>query len=291
VENEIVTERKPASQFLSFDGRVAVVTGAGGGIGRSHALELAHRGAFVVVNDLGTQVDGSEPSSGAADGVVAEIRASGGEAIANYDTVSTPEGGAAIVAAALAAFGRLDIVVNNAGILGDAAFKNMTPERVDAVLDVHLRGAFHVLMPAWSVLRDQSYGRIVNTTSGSGLFGNFGQANYGAAKAGLLGLTRVLAIEGARNGILVNAIAPIAHTRMTASQIDEAMGPELISPVVAYLAHEECRVSGHIYSVGGGRVSRVFLGMTTGITDAELSAEQVAAAIDVIDDPAEFVVR
>jgi NAD(P)-dependent dehydrogenase (short-subunit alcohol dehydrogenase family) len=291
VENEIVTERKPPSQLLSFDGRVAAVTGAGGGIGRSHALELARRGAFVVVNDLGTRVDGSEPSSDAADSVVAEIRAAGGEAVANYDSVSTPEGGAAIVAAAVGAFGRLDIVVNNAGILGDAAFKNMTPERIDAVLDVHLRGAFHVLMPAWSVFRDQSYGRVVNTTSGSGLFGNFGQANYGAAKAGLLGLTRVLAIEGARNGILVNAIAPIAHTRMTATQIDEAMGPELISPVVAYLAHEECRVSGHIYSVGGGRVSRVFLGMTTGITDAALSAEMVADAIDVIDDPAEFVVR
>lgn len=291
MENEIVTERKPGSQFLSFDGRVAIVTGAGGGLGRSHALELARRGALVVVNDLGTRVDGSEPSSVAADAVVAEIRAGGGEAVANYDSVSTPEGGAAIVDTAVSTFGGLDIVVNNAGILGDAAFKNMTPERVDAVLDVHLRGAFHVLMPAWPVMREQHYGRIVNTTSGSGLFGNFGQANYGAAKAGLLGLTRVLAIEGARDDILVNAIAPIAHTRMTAAQIDQAMGPELVSPVVAYLAHEECRVSGHVYSVGGGRVSRVFLGMTTGITDPALSAERVAAAIDVIDDAAEFVVR
>jgi NAD(P)-dependent dehydrogenase (short-subunit alcohol dehydrogenase family) len=291
VENEIVTERKPESQFLAFDGRVAVVTGAGGGLGRSHALELARRGAFVVVNDLGSRVDGSELSSDAADGVVAEIRAAGGEAVASDESVATPEGGAAIVETALTAFGRLDIVVNNAGILRDAAFKNMTVEQVDAVLDVHLRGAFHVLMPAWPVLRDQGYGRIVNTTSGSGLFGNFGQANYGAAKSGLLGLTRVLAIEGARNGILVNAIAPIAHTRMTANQIDEDMRPDLVSPVVAYLAHEECRVSGNVYSVGGGRVSRIFVGMTTGITDADLSAEQVAGAIDVIDDPSEFVVR
>jgi NAD(P)-dependent dehydrogenase (short-subunit alcohol dehydrogenase family) len=291
VENETVPKRKPRSRFLSFEGRVALVTGAGGGIGRSHALELARRGAFVVVNDLGTRVDGSEPSSDAADGVVAEIRAAGGEAVANYDSVSTPEGGAAIVAAAVKTFDRLDIVVNNAGILGDAAFKNMTPERVDRILDVHLRGAFHVLMPAWSVLRAQNYGRIINTTSGSGLFGNFGQANYGAAKTGLVGLTRVLAIEGARDGILVNAIAPIAHTRMTAAQIDQAMSPELISPVVAYLAHEECRVSGHIYSVGGGRVARVFIGVTAGITDTALSAEQIAEAIDVIDDPSEFEVR
>jgi NAD(P)-dependent dehydrogenase (short-subunit alcohol dehydrogenase family) len=276
---------------LGFDGRVAIVTGAGGGLGRSHAMELARRGARVVVNDLGGAVDGTGGSSTAADSVVAEIEAAGGEAVANADSVATPAGGAAIVQCALDAFGRIDVIVNNAGILRDAAFKNMTPELVDPVIDVHLKGAFNVLRTAWPLLREQSYGRIVNTTSGSGLFGNFGQTNYGAAKAGLMGLTRVLSIEGANNNVLVNAIAPIAHTRMTAGQIDETMGPELISPLVAYLCHESCSTTGHAYSVGGGRVSRLFLATTTGITDPELTAEKIASRIGDIDDGAEFVVR
>ena len=180
---------------LTFDGRVAVITGAGGGLGRSHALELARRGAHVVVNDLGGAVDGTGGSASAAEQVVAEIRAAGGEAIANTDSVATPDGGAAIVQCALDTFGRIDIVVNNAGILRDAAFKNVTPELLDAVIDVHLKGAFNVLRTAWPRLREQNYGRIVNTSSGSGLFGNFGQSNYGAAKAGLMGLTRVLSMR------------------------------------------------------------------------------------------------
>jgi NAD(P)-dependent dehydrogenase (short-subunit alcohol dehydrogenase family) len=184
---------------LTFDGRVAIVTGGGGGLGRSHALELARRGAHVVVNDLGGAVDGTGGSTTAAEAVVAEIAAAGGEAVANAASVATPDGGAAIVQAALDAFGRVDIVVNNAGILRDAAFKNVTPESLDAVIDVHLKGAFNVLRGAWPLMREQNYGRIVNTSSGSGLFGNFGQSNYGAAKAGLMGLTRVLSIEGARN--------------------------------------------------------------------------------------------
>src|SRR4029077_17436716 len=200
---------------LIFDGRVAVVTGAGGGLGRSHALELARRGAQVVVNDLGGAVDGTGGSASAAEQGVGEIRAAGGEAVANADSVATPDGGTAIVECALDTFGRIDIVVNNAGILRDAAFKNVTPELLDAVIDVHLKGAFNVLRTAWPVLREQNYGRVVNTSSGSGLFGNFGQSNYGAAKAGLMGLTRVLSIEGARNNVMVNAIAPIARTRMT----------------------------------------------------------------------------
>jgi NAD(P)-dependent dehydrogenase (short-subunit alcohol dehydrogenase family) len=276
---------------LGFDGQVAIITGAGGGLGRSHALELARRGASVVVNDLGGTVDGSGASAGAADQVVDEIRAAGGEAVANVDSVATPEGGAAIVQSALDAYGRIDVVVNNAGILRDAAFKNVTPELLDPVIDVHLKGAFNVLRTAWPTMREQNYGRIVNTTSGSGLFGNFGQSNYGAAKAGLVGLTRVLSIEGARNNVRVNAIAPIAHTRMTAGQIDEAMGPELISPLVAYLCHSSCDITGQAYSVGGGRVSRLFLGMTTGITEPALSAEMIASRIDEIEDTGEFVIR
>jgi NAD(P)-dependent dehydrogenase (short-subunit alcohol dehydrogenase family) len=276
---------------LGFDGRVAIVTGAGGGLGRSHALELARRGAAVVVNDLGGAVDGTGASSSAAEQVVTEIRAAGGEAVANADSVSTPEGGAAIVAQAVDAYGRVDVVVNNAGILRDAAFKNVTPELLDPVIDVHLKGAFNVLRHAWPRLREQGYGRIVNTTSGSGMFGNFGQSNYGAAKAGLMGLTRVLSIEGARDNVRVNAIAPIAHTRMTSGQIDEAMGPELISPLVAYLCHASCEITGQAYSVGGGRVARLFLGMTTGITEPGLSAEMIAARIDEIEDTGEFVIR
>jgi NAD(P)-dependent dehydrogenase (short-subunit alcohol dehydrogenase family) len=276
---------------LTFDGRVAVITGAGGGLGRSHALELARRGAHVVVNDFGGAVDGTGVSASAAEQVVAEIRAAGGEAIANADSVATPDGGAAIVECALDTFGRVDIVVNNAGILRDAAFKNVTPALLDAVIDVHLKGAFNVLRTAWPHLREQNYGRVVNTSSGSGLFGNFGQSNYGAAKAGLMGLTRVLSIEGARNNVMANAIAPIAHTRMTEGQIDESMAPELISPLVAYLCHASCAVTGQAYSVGGGRVSRVFLGMTTGVTDSALTAETVADRIDEIDDTREFVIR
>jgi NAD(P)-dependent dehydrogenase (short-subunit alcohol dehydrogenase family) len=276
---------------LTFDGAVVIVTGGGGGLGRSHSLELARRGARVLVNDLGGAVDGTGASASAAQQVVEEIRAAGGEAAASTDSVATPEGGAAIVQCALDEFGRVDAIVNNAGILRDAAFKNVTPERLDPVIDVHLKGAFNVLRHAWPMLREQGSGRIVNTSSGSGLFGNFGQSNYGAAKAGLMGLTRVLSIEGARNDVKVNAIAPIAYTRMTESQMDENMRPDLISPLVAYLCHESCAVTGQAYSVGGGRVSRLFVGMTTGITEPDLSAEMIAARIEEIDDPAEFAIR
>lgn len=276
---------------LAYDGRAAIVTGAGGGLGRSHALELARRGARVVVNDVGGSVDGTGESATAAELVTSEINDAGGEAVSNADSVATPEGGAAIVQCALDAFGRIDVVVNNAGILRDAAFKNVTPELLDPVIDVHLKGAFNVLRHAWPLMRAQNYGRVVNTTSGSGMFGNFGQSNYGAAKAGLMGLTRVLSIEGARNDVRVNAIAPIAHTRMTSEQIDHAMLPELVSPLVAYLCHESCPITGQAYSVGGGRVSRLFLGMTTGITEPDLSAELIAERIDEVESTDEFVVR
>jgi NAD(P)-dependent dehydrogenase (short-subunit alcohol dehydrogenase family) len=192
------------------------------------------------------------------------------------------------------AFGQVDILVNNAGILRDAAFKNMTADHFEAVLSVHLSGAFNVTRAVWPVMREQNYGRIIQTTSGTGLFGNFGQANYGAAKMGLVGMMHVLAIEGARNGITVNAIAPIARTRMTEDIMGEAgkaMDPELVTPVVVYLAHRSCERTAHIYSVGAGKVSRVFIGVTKGIEDAALTAETVAEHIDEIDDPASFTIR
>jgi len=279
---------------LRFEGKVAVITGAGGGLGRCHALELARRGARVVVNDIGAAADGGRETQTAAESVVAEITALGGTAVANADSVATRAGGAAIVQAALDSFGRVDIVINNAGIVRDAAFKNMTPEIVDPVIDVNLKGAFNVLQAAWPHLREQGYGRVVNTSSGSGIFGNFGQANYGAAKMGLVGLTHVLTIEGAKNGIAVNAIAPIARTRMTEAALGktgDTYDPELVTPVVVYLAHETCDRSGHIYSVGGGRVSRVFIGLTPGITDRKLTAESIAESIDQVDATEGFAVR
>ena len=279
---------------LSFDGRVAIVTGAGNGIGRLHALELARRGAQVVVNDLGGAMDGTGSSATPAEAVVAEIEAAGGEAVANADSVATPEGGESIVRTAIERFGRIDIVINNAGILRDAAFKNTTPDLVDPVIDVHLKGAFNVTRPAWLHMLDQGYGRIVNTSSGSGLFGNFGQSNYGAAKMGLIGLTRVQAIEGGRKGIYVNAIAPIAKTRMTEEIMGEggdAYAPELITPVVVYLAHESCDRNGNFYSVGAGKVSRVFIGSTVGIEDPQLSPESIAEAIDQIDATSDWQLR
>ena len=264
---------------LGYDGKVAVITGAGGGLGRSHALELSKRGALVVVNDLGGSVDGQGGSHTAAQQVVDEIKAAGGEAVANYDTVATPEGGKAIIQTALDTFERVDIVINNAGILRDAAFKNMTPELLEPVIDVHLKGAFYVTHAAWQHMRDQNYGRIVNTSSAAGIFGNFGQTNYGAAKAGLVGFTRVLAVEGAKNNIKANAIAPVAKSRMTEDLLGplvDKLGPEFITPVVAWLAHEECEVSGEVYSCGGGHVARVFTGVTPGYTDTEsLTVEDI----------------
>ncbi|EHI10524.1 short-chain dehydrogenase/reductase SDR [Mycolicibacterium thermoresistibile ATCC 19527] len=279
---------------MTFDNEVAIVTGAGRGLGRCHALELARRGARVVVNDVGSDVDGTGASASAAQAVVDEITAAGGTAVASTDSVATPEGGAAIVKTAMEAFGRVDILVNNAGILRDAAFKNMTPQQVAAVLDVHLAGAFHVTRAVWPIMREANHGRIIQTSSGTGLFGNFGQANYGAAKMGLIGMMHVLAIEGARDNIAVNAIAPIARTRMTEDIMGEAgkaMDPELVTPVVIYLAHRDCDRTAHIYSVGGGKVSRVFIGVSEGIAHPALTPESVAAAIDEIDDPSSFTIR
>jgi len=264
---------------LGFDGKVAIITGAGGGLGRQHALLLASRGALVVVNDLGGALDGSGSDKGAAQKVVDEIVALGGVAVADTNSVSTPEGGAAIVKSAVDAYGRVDIVINNAGILRDKSFHNLTPDLMNPVLDVHLKGAFHVTQPAFVLMREQGYGRIISTSSAAGVFGNFGQANYGAAKMGLVGFMRVLAVEGAKYNIEANAIAPLALTRMTESLFSGAMAeklqPELISPIVAFLAHEDCPVSGEVYSVGGGRVARVFIGETPGYFNANLTLEDV----------------
>ena len=272
---------------LHFEERVAIIAGAGGGLGRSHAIELARRGARVVVNDVGRSVHGDGASTDAAQAVVDEITALGGTAVANHDTVATTEGGHAIVQAALDEFGRVDIVINNAGILRDKAFHKMDSHMIDSVVDIHLKGALFVSQPAFRVMRENGYGRIVNTTSASGLFGNFGQANYGAAKAGLAGLTRVLALEGEAHGIKVNAIAPIAATRMTAGILGELtsrVGPDSVSPVVAYLAHEECAVNGNVYSVAGGRVALIFIAETTGAVLAELTPEAVRDQLVNIED-------
>ena len=253
--------------MIDFQDRVAVVTGAGGGLGRSHALLLASRGAAVVVNDLGGSLHGEGSDASAADTVVAEIKAAGGEATAEHSSVSDPDGAAAIVQKAVDEYGRIDILVNNAGILRDRSFANMSIEEMQAVLDVHLRGGLYATKAAFVHMKDQAYGRIVMTSSASGIIGNFGQANYGAAKLGLVGLMNVLKLEGAKNNIKVNTIAPIARTRMTTDLLGESavfFDPESVSPVVAYFASEACEYSGEIWSVGGGQVSRFFIGLTDG---------------------------
>lgn len=264
---------------LGYDGKVAIITGAGGGLGREHALLLASRGALIVVNDLGGAVDGTGSDKGAAERVVDEIKALGGEAVADTNSVATPEGGEAIVQTAVAAFGKVDIVINNAGILRDKAFHNLTPDLLDPVLDVHLKGAFNVSRPAFRIMREQGYGRIVSTSSAAGIFGNFGQTNYGAAKMGLVGFTRVLAVEGAKFNIRANAIAPLAMTRMTETILGafgDKLAPGLVSPIVAYLAHESCEATGRVFSVGGGRVAEVFIAETPGFYKDDLSLEDVA---------------
>ena len=278
---------------IGFDGKVAIVTGAGGGLGRQHALLLASRGARVVVNDLGGSVSGEGADKGPAEAVAQEIRDAGGEAVSDNNSVSTPDGGEGIVQTALDAYGQIDIVVNNAGILRDKTFHNLTPELLEPVLDVHLKGAFYVSKPAWLKMREQGYGRIINTTSQSGVLGNFGQSNYGAAKMGLVGLTRVLAQEGAKYNIKVNAIAPIARTRMTEELMGaaaEKLNPELVSPVVAWLASEDCSVTGEVFTVAGGRVARFFVGMTNGYFNAALTPEDVRDHLAEIRDEAGYTV-
>ena len=280
---------------IGYDGKVAIITGAGGGLGRQHALLLASRGARIVVNDLGGSVSGEGGGNeGPAHTTAKEIESLGGEAVADTNSVATPEGGEAIVKTALDAFGRVDIVINNAGILRDKTFQNMTPDLLDPVIDVHLKGAFNVTRPAWIQMREQGYGRVVSTASGSGLFGNFGQSNYAAAKLGIVGLTRVLANEGKKHNIKANAIAPIAWTRMTENMMgdmQEKLDPKYVSPLVAYLVSEECAVSGEVYSVAGGYVARVFIGVCQGIYEGDnISPEVVRDKLDQIRDLKDFYV-
>jgi NAD(P)-dependent dehydrogenase (short-subunit alcohol dehydrogenase family) len=275
---------------VRFDNRVAVITGAGGGLGKTYALELARRGAKIVANDLGGAADGTGGSSSMADTTVKEITEAGGTAVANYDSVATPEGGEGIIKTALDNFGQVDIVINNAGILRDKTFVKLAPEDLKAVLSVHLEGAFYVSQPAFRAMKEAGYGRFIFTASTAGIFGNFGQTNYGAAKCGLVGLSNVLSIEGKKYNINSNVIAPIANTRLTKELLGplaESLEPEQVTPLVCYLVSEESNISHEIYSVGGGKFSRIFVGMVPGWAagkGAKPSIEEIRDNIDKIRD-------
>ncbi|QDH74507.1 SDR family NAD(P)-dependent oxidoreductase [Brevundimonas sp. M20] len=279
---------------MSFDGKVAIVTGAGGGLGREHALALAKRGAKVVVNDLGGARDGSGSSATAAEAVVAEIEALGGEALANAASVTDYAAVEAMVKAAMDKWGRIDILVNNAGVLRDKTFAKMELEDFRFVMDVHLMGAVNCTKAVWEIMRTQNYGRIVMTTSSSGLYGNFGQSNYGAAKMALVGLMQTLSIEGAKNDIRVNCLAPTAHTRMTedlgAALPLEALGPELVSPGLLYLVSENAP-SRCILAAGAGGFERAYVTITQGIhAVGEDAPEQIEARFAEISDRAGEIV-
>jgi 3-hydroxyacyl-CoA dehydrogenase/3a,7a,12a-trihydroxy-5b-cholest-24-enoyl-CoA hydratase len=274
-------------QPIRFDGRVAIVTGAGGGLGRAHALLLASRGAKVVVNDLGGAIDGTGGSESAAQKVCDEIKKAGGEAVPNYDGVHTAEGGAKIVKTAIDAFGKVDILINNAGILRDVTFQKMTDADWDKVLSVHLNGAFNVTRAVWPHMREKAYGRILFTTSAAGLYGNFGQGNYSAAKLGLVGLCNSLKEEGRKYSIFANCIAPVAVTRMTEtlpglSQMAQQLKPEYVSPLAAFLCSEASTVTGEVFAVGGGYVSRVAIVESPGvfIKPGDLTPEAVQAQLE-----------
>ncbi|MGY4708239.1 SDR family oxidoreductase [Mycolicibacterium sp. CBM1] len=272
--------------------RVIVVTGAGGGLGREYALTLAREGASVVVNDLGGARDGTGAGHSMADQVVAEIKEAGGRAVANYDSVAESEGAANIIKTALEEFGKIDGVVSNAGILRDGTFHKMTYENWDSVLKVHLYGGYNVIRAAWPHFREQSFGRVVVATSTSGLFGNFGQANYGAAKLGLVGMINTLAQEGAKYNIKANAVAPIAATRMTEDilppEVFKKLTPEYVAPVVTYLCTEEVPDSASVFIVGGGKVQRTALFQNEGITFDEVpTVDDIAANWAQIDDLSE----
>lgn len=296
---------------IDFSGRVAIVTGAGGGLGRTYALELAARGAAVVVNDLGGRFDGQGNSAGMADQVVEEIRAAGGSAVANYDSVGTRAGGERIVRTAIDHFGRVDIVINNAGHLRNARFEDIDDEILDSLIDVHLKGAIYVTQPAYKVMKEQGYGRIVFASSAAGAFGNPQQAAYAAAKAGLLGVMNVLSLEGKEHGIHCNALLPVASSRMEAAMAPEQLAafttqyaafgeqlgtsylPEFVTPLVVYLASEACTSTRAIYSAALGRYARAFIGVTEGWAgprDTPVTAEVLAGHFQQVADASQFSV-
>jgi NAD(P)-dependent dehydrogenase (short-subunit alcohol dehydrogenase family) len=277
---------------IRFDGKVAIVTGAGGGLGRCHALELARRGAKLVINDLGGAMDGTGGNSAAAEAVVKEIEALGGEAIANGSSVADVAGVKKMIDDTMNRFGRIDIVIANAGILRDRSFSKMTIEDIDLILAVHLRGSFLPIHGAWDIMKAQNYGRIVVTTSSTGLYGNFGQANYGAAKLGVVGMMNTLKIEGAKNNIKINTVCPIAATRMTAGLMSEAaldnLKPEYVTPGVINLVKDDAP-TGMILSAGAGAFSMARIVETAGAfvgTGETLTAEAVAAKWTEITDVA-----
>ncbi len=269
---------------LRFDERVVIVTGAGNGLGRSHALAFAARGARVVVNDIGG-LDGPDPATGAAEQVAAEIRAAGGDAIANVDPVQ--EGGRT-VQQAMDVYGRVDAVINNAGVLRDAAFHKMTDDQWRTIYEIHLLGSFRTTRAAWDHMRVANYGRVVFTSSAAGLYGNFGQANYSAAKLGIVGLGKTLAIEGASRNIVVNTIAPLAASQLTAGVMPpavlERLQPEYVSPLVLRLCHDSHRETGGLFEVGGGWISAVRLEQSAGafFTLADITPETIGDSWDQI---------
>ncbi|MCE2986239.1 MAG: SDR family NAD(P)-dependent oxidoreductase [Phenylobacterium sp.] len=275
---------------IRFDGKVAIVTGAGGGLGRQHALELARRGAKVVVNDLGGSMDGSGGSSAAAEAVVAEIKAFGGEAIANGGSVTDDAGVANMVKQAMDAWGRIDILVANAGILRDKTFSKMEMSDFEAVMNVHVMGTVKPAKAVWEIMKAQNYGRILVTTSSTGLYGNFGQSNYGAAKLALIGFMNTLKLEGQKNNIHVNAISPVAATRMTENlmpaEVLAKLKPEYVTPAVVYLVSEEAP-TGVVMTAGAGAFAQARIYETEGVYLGEggLSVEEIRDNFARITDP------
>ncbi|CDO32025.1 SDR family NAD(P)-dependent oxidoreductase [Mycolicibacterium porcinum] len=278
---------------LRFDDRVAVVTGGGRGLGREYALLLASKGAKVVVNDPGGSLTGDGADAAPAQSVVDEIVAAGGQAVAAIDSVATPEGGQAIIDTAVEQFGRVDILIHNAGTVRRASLKEMSHDDFEAVLDVHLRGAFHVVRPAFPLMCEAGYGRVVLTSSIGGLYGNHQVANYAAAKAGILGLCNVVALEGAGDGVLCNAIVPGAVTRMAEGLDTSAyppMGANLVAPAVGWLAHESCSVTGEFFVAIAGRIARAVVAESPGVYQPTWTVEQVGEQIDAIRDLSEPVI-
>lgn len=279
------------TEQLRFDDRVAIVTGAGGGLGRAYARLLAARGARVVVNDLDRKADDGRTPAAA---VCAEIAAAGGTAIPFNASIAEPDAGKSAVQTALDAFGRVDVIVNNAGIVRDRSFAKLSEQELCDVLDTHLLGSLRLTQAAWPHFQDQQYGRVVVTTSVAGLFGNFGQANYSSAKAGLMGLGKTLAIEGARRNIKVNIVSPGAATSMTSAALPEhlhaAMSPDRVAPMVAYLCHESCAVTGEIFAAVAGNYARNLIIQTAGYQNPDATIEDIAANLDHITDTSDWTV-